>query len=80
MTCSSLVGKPVVASQACAANGGVFDSPGSNGCYPAASGPQQGSFYYFQGGNTTVYGKDGGTWQSGSGDLSISDMATKLGC
>lgn len=73
-SCDALIGKPVKANQAC----GGFASPGSGGCYPA--GAQQGSFYYYQDGHATVYGRDGGTWKSGPSNMDLGAIARVLGC
>lgn len=67
--CTDLVGQAVRADAKC----GDFEEPGSAGCAP-------GTLYFFTDTEVTVFGKDGGNWEQGAAGMSISDMASKVGC
>jgi hypothetical protein len=77
--CKSLVGSPAMATVSCTLDGTPYASLGSGGCYDA-NGTQAGSFYYAEGQAVTIYGKDAGTFKSGPAGMSISAIASALGC
>jgi len=80
--CSSIVGQPVGSASGSKLAGwkscGGFVEPGSGGCYK--NGQQAGSFFYISTDSKTIFGVPGGSWQSGTKDMSISAIASALGC